>query len=439
VEQQMRLRTKIAVGVAFATTTLVAACAPGSSTSSAPTASSAPTTVDFNSFKGKTLTYVYFTDGPDEQATRTAISKFEQETGATVNLQIVPFADLNKSLQARVSAGNAPEVARVADWHPYATQTVDFKQYFGSAYSSEFTQGEAAISMDSEGHMLAVPSDITINGPFVNVDAFNKAGVPVPTKWTWDELLADAKKVAAANNMQYGFAIDKSGNRLSTILSQYGTNMLGQGNTNTLDKTKANQALTFFTNLVKDNTIPKDFWLGSGSKYTGANEIFLANQVPVYLSGPWQIGAFAKNANFKWAAVPNPCAERCGGFPGGKFMVAFKTSKEPTLAAAFVQWMNRTENQSEVDKTAFWLPTRQDLTSSGVQYASRGDDMAVFVKEISATPTDTYAGAFSTPFTPSATALINETDKVVAGQQDVSSAVDNLSAAIDKAIKASAP
>lgn len=430
----MRLRTKIAALCAVVLATSLSACAPGSPQSDA--GPSAPASVDFNSFKGQTLTYVYFTDGPDEQATKDMIAKFEAATGAKVNLQIVPFANLATSLQARLSAGNAPEAARVTDWHPYADKEVDFKQYFGSSYPSEFASGAAATAMDSAGHMLAVPSDVTINGPMINVDAFKKAGVPVPTKWTWDELVADAKKVAAANNMPYAFAIDKSGNRLSTILSQFGTVMIGPDGKNALDKDKAAKALTFFTDLVKSNVSPKDFWLGSGSKYTGANEIFLAGQVPVYLSGPWQVGAFAKSATFNWAAASNPCQERCGGFPGGKFMIAFKDSKNPALAAAFVQWMNRSENQREVDKTAYWLPTRKDLTDSGVEYASRQSDMSSFLSQINATPSDTWTDANSPAFTASATALISETDKVVAGQQDVRTAVENISAAIDKAIKA---
>ena len=323
----------------------------------------------------------------------------------------------------------------MADWHPYADEAVDFKKYFGADYPAQFTPAVAGTAQTTDGAMPAVPSDVTINGPMINVDAFKKAGVDIPKKWTWDQLIADAKKVAAANNMPYALAVDKSGNRLSTILSQYGTVMIGQGGTNALDKDKATKALTFFTGLVKDNTVPKDFWLGSGSKYAGANEIFLAEQVPVYLSGPWQVGAFAKNAKFTWAAVPNPCAERCGGFPGGKFMVAFKNSKEPTLGAAFVEWMNRTENQKTVDTSAFWLPTRADLTKSGIEYASRSDDMNAFLSQISTTPDDTWTAGSNPAFTNSATALIAETDKVVAGQQDVPTAVENLSKAIDKALE----
>ena len=137
----MRLRMKIGTaGVALAVMGM-AACAPGSSSSSSSDTASGPKTVDFNSFKGKTLTYVYFTDGPDEQAHQGRDRQVRVGDGAKVNLQILPFADLNTSLQARLSAGNAPEVARVADWHVYSDEAVDFKQYFGSDYAKEFSAG----------------------------------------------------------------------------------------------------------------------------------------------------------------------------------------------------------------------------------------------------------------------------------------------------------
>ncbi|MFG3019809.1 hypothetical protein ACGFZQ_14880 [Streptomyces sp. NPDC048254] len=76
------------------------ACAPGSPASSGDRPTT-PAKIDWKSFKGKELTYVYFTDGAaDEKATRSAIARFESETGAKVNLRIVPYANLDTSLQA---------------------------------------------------------------------------------------------------------------------------------------------------------------------------------------------------------------------------------------------------------------------------------------------------------------------------------------------------
>lgn len=441
----MRTRKTLMVTVAATLALVVAACSPGESESptSSGTAGSSAAPVkgdggnpDLTQFKGKSLTYVYFTDGKaDEDATRAAIGRFETASGAKVNLQIVAFSDLTTSLQARISGGDAPEVARVADWPSLRTNLIDFKQYAGTDYPSQFSSGFVKTALDSSGAMLAVPSDVTINGPFINADAFKKAGVAVPTKWTWDEAVAAAKKVAAANGMQYPIAIDKSSNRVSTILSQFGTNLIAADNKVGLDTDKGAKALTFLTDLIKNDTISKDFWIGSGSKYKGANDMFLAGQSAIYLSGPWQVGAFAANAKFNWAVVPDPCAERCGGFPGGKYMVAFKNSKEPALAAAFVEWMNTSEQQKQIDQQAYWLPTRDDLVKSGLTYATHNDDMNVFLKEISNTPEDTYDSMASPAFTDAGKSLLSEIDKVVAGNEDVATAVSNIQAATTKAIE----
>lgn len=399
-----------------------------------------PVTVDFAAFKSKHLTYLYFTDGPDLDATKAAIARFEHETGANVTLQVVPYAQLNTSLEARIASHSVPEVARVQDWHPYAGQLLDFINYFGPSYPAEFTDGALATALDTAGHMFAVPSDQTVNGPFINVDAFAKAGVPIPnstTSWTWPQFIDNATEVARANNMPSAMTIDVSGDRLSTVLSQYGTTLIGADGRAGLDQAKTQRALGMFNDLLQSGKISKDFWLGAGANYKGGNDPFLAQQAPVYLSGPWQIGAFAKTAPFSWAVVPNPCATQCGGFPGTKMMVAFGHSKEPTLGAAFVQWMNRADNQREIDKTAFWLPTRKDLVATGVPYASHAADMNLFISQLSSTPLVDFTAAANPAYTGAARALIKEFDKVVAGQESLADCVRNLRDQIAKIIKAS--
>lgn len=400
-------------------------------------APSAPLDFDFSPYEGETITYVYFTDGPDEAATRGLIDQFTEETGVNVELQLVPFADLETTLQSQLSGGDVPEVARVSNWHPFADALVDFNAQFGDELASQFVPGLIANGSTPDGQLLALPSDLTMNGPFINVDAFNEAGVEIPTEWTWDELIETAKAVQEANGMEFAVAIDKSGHRVSTVLSQYGTNLLGPDGL-ALDPAKAEAALTMLTGLMEEDAMSADFWLETGTRYAGANEIFLAGAVPVYLSGNWQVGQFAENAEFEWAAVPNPCAERCGGFPGGKYMVAFSDSNNPELGAAFVAWMNQADQQRQLDEGASWLPTRNDLIESGIDYPDRTEDMAVFIADVAATPEDTYASLGHAAFGPSANALVEEIALVVAGEEDVATAVSNLTAAIEQAIADSA-
>lgn len=427
------MRRKWSAAAALAAIIAIAGCAPGQTQSPANTGATQGGTIDESSFKGKTIKYLYFTDGPDEAATRALLTEFEQRTGGTVDLQIVPYADLQQSLQARLAGGNAPDVARLADVAPFKDDLMDLYGYLGKDYDKEFLPGPVKSAL-FDGKLLGVPNDLTMNGPFVNVDQFTKAGVPVPANgWKFDEMIAAAKKVQKANGTEAAIAIDKSGHRLSTVLSQYGTTFLA-GDKNVLDEAKATAAVSELLGLVKDGTLPKDFWIESGSKYKGANDMFLAGQAPVYISGNWQVAQFAKSAKFTWAAVPNPCAERCGGFPGGKFTVAFKGSKEPAMAAALVRFLNSKQSQEKMDQQSMWLPTRKDLVETGITYPDRSADMKVFIDDIAKTPEDTYDSVSSPVFGAYGKAFIDEFAKGVIGREDAATVVKHVKAEGDKLV-----
>jgi hypothetical protein len=56
----------------------------------------------------------------------------------------------------------------------------------------------------------------------------------------------------------------------------------------------------------------------------------------------------------------------------------------------------------QMDKSAFWLPTRVDLVGQGVKYATRSADMAVFQADAAKTP----AAAYGIQSVPTLTGLI---------------------------------
>jgi alpha-1,4-digalacturonate transport system substrate-binding protein len=443
VRGRVHLRTGTIATVSAALLALTA-CSPGESNDSPASGDGAEPgsqTIDWESFEGETLDYVYFTDGPDEAVTRDLVAKFEEETGASVNLQILPFAELEQTLQARINAGSPPEVARVAVWYPYADSLVDVRTYLGEDYPGQFIDAQAAAGTDPEGRFLAVPNDLTMNGPFINVEAFEAAGVALPSTdepWTWDQMVADATAVQDANGMESAIALDKSGHRLSTVFSEYGTTLLNQDG-EALDPEAASAALTQLEDLVESGGMLRDFWLEAGSRYAGANDQFLAQQVPVYLSGNWQVGQFAENATFEWATVPNACAERCGGFPGGKFLTAFSGSENPELGVAFVDWMNRVDQQVAMAEGAYWIPTRKDLAEVEIEYPDRAEDMAVFRADVERTPEDTFAANAHPAFGGSATLVVEEVSALFAGQQDVAATVEAIETGVADVVEQVAP
>jgi alpha-1,4-digalacturonate transport system substrate-binding protein len=402
---------------------LLAGCAPGSGADDSAD--------DSGGDKPKNLTFVSFTDGPDLDVQKALIAQFEKEKGAKVELQIVPFSDLDQRLQGRLASGEAPDVMRTDTLTPYRGELLDLPGH-GQDIADQFIDEAQDYMRDPDGKVVAVPSDLTMNGPFVNTDAFKKAGVALPTSddpWTWDELVTNAKAAQKALGSPYAIAIDKSGHRVSTMINQFGTTIYGEDGKVAFDEGKATAALREFVDLTQKNVLSKDFWIESGTKYEGANDIFLAQDAPVYISGNWQVGLLTEQAKFGWQAIPNPCADRCGGFPGGKFMAAFKDSGNPELAAEFVAFMNTKAAQEKFAKEAQFLPTRKDLIDDGVEYPQRAEDMATFLADVKQTGKDAYATNYSPGFSATADEVVKQLGLAIAGKQSVEDTV----AAIKKA------
>jgi alpha-1,4-digalacturonate transport system substrate-binding protein len=175
-------------------------------------------------------------------------------------------------------------------------------------------------------------------------------------------------------------------------MSQFGAYMVDKNQKNVLptSKFRAEKVVKMITDLYKADDAPRDHWVGSGNKYASPTDIFLAEATPIFFSGNWQVASFAKNAKFDFAAVPNPKELNGGGWPGGKFLVAFNASKTPDLAAYFLHYLADAAQVEQMAKAAFWLPARADLVAKGIKYPTRGDDMNVFATDAGRTPAAAY-------------------------------------------------
>lgn len=433
------LRSKIALASSVAVAAGLLLAIP--SAQAADTSNLQPTAKQLAAWKGKEITYYFYNDSQAElDVTKAQLAAFEKLTGAKVKLDVIPYTSLDTQLQARLAAGNAPDVARLNNPGLYQADALDLDVALGKGYKNEFVKGTTNQVLDpATKHLIGVPYDLSMNGPIINVDQFKKAGVAVPTKWTWNELIAAAKKVQAANGTEYAFAIDKSGHRVSTMFSNFRAYMVDANKKNvlgeTLNKRRATNALTILTNLYKQDYAPRDLWIGSGNKYASPSAVFLAGQVPVFFSGNFALANLVANAKFDFQVVPNACETLCGGWPGGKFLMAFNKSKTPDLAAYLVNYLAQPAQMEKMDKEAFWLPTRKDLVAKGITYPTRVKDMNIYLADIAATP----AAAYGIQSVPTLTGVIynNLRDlmtSVMAGKISAGEAIDQQIAFIDKSL-----
>jgi ABC-type glycerol-3-phosphate transport system substrate-binding protein len=181
-------------------------------------------------------------------------------------------------------------------------------------------------------------------------------------------------------------------------MSHFGAFMVDKNQKNVLptSKFRAEKAVKMITDLYKQDLAPRDLWIGTGTKYASPIAVFIGQQTPIFFSGNFNLATLVKDAKFDFQVVKNPKELNAGGWPGGKFLTAFKASKTPDLAAYFLHYMADAAQVEQMAKAAFWLPTRVDLVAKGIKYPNRSVDMDAYLADVAATPAAAY-GAQSVP------------------------------------------
>lgn len=387
---------------------------------------------------GKTITYLYFTNGPDLNATKTLIAKFDKQTGDTVSLQVIPYSDLNEQLEARVSAGDPPDVVQTTGPADFGPDLINLGQALGKAWVKSIAPSLLGSGL-YHGTIIGLPNQLTVMGPFVNVTMFKKAGVAVPgvsSHWTWPQMVADAEKVQKANNTAFALAIDHSGDRVANVLAQYdGTYLYGTSGNGAMNTAAAEKSMTYLANLIKNNVISKSSWIAGGENYVAGDTEFLGEEAPVLLSGSWEVAAFAKSTPFKWTAVPNPCGTVCGGGSGGNYMSAFKKSSNPAGALQFIKFMSEPANQAYMSIVSDTIPSSASLAKPGsIKYpVNVATDMDVFNKAASLMPAGFNLSEANPGYTQASLTLMDELTDMVVGKATAAQAVAATEAAAAKA------
>ncbi|MGW2568893.1 ABC transporter substrate-binding protein [Streptomyces sp. NPDC001537] len=198
----MRSIRAAAVGAVTMSLALVAsACGGGSSTGGG------------SNDSPKTLTYWASNQGAsiavDKKVLQPELDKFEKQTGIKVKLEVVPWSDLLNRILTATTSGQGPDVLNIGNTWSASLQATgallpwdagNFAKIGGkdrfvdSALGSTGAQGKdpAAVPLYSMAYAL-----------YYNKQIFADAGISKPPA-TWDELVADGKKIKAKGRSPLG-------------------------------------------------------------------------------------------------------------------------------------------------------------------------------------------------------------------------------------------
>lgn len=203
----------------------------------------------------------------------------------------------------------------------------------------------------------------------INIDAFNQAGVPIPSQdpkntWTWDEFTNACKLVSQKTRMK-GFLMNNGGPGWDSWLftAWIGTNgggFLSNSGDPLFNSAAGVQTMTFLQNLVKNGYTA---FSAPGMGYDPSG--WYSQKAAIMCNGPWNFPDLVKLNNFKFTVVPYPVNKQPATNPGGDQLYLFNNSPQKvTYEFDYGQYMLTDDFQVKFNIESGNLPVTKSATDS---------------------------------------------------------------------------
>ena len=401
------------------------------------------------------LSFLCYQDSVECDVYSDLLSRFTEDTGIVVNVDVVPYANIDEQLPVQVEAGEAPDIARITNFGIFSGQYLDASEYLDDetvAYWSENYPAPILAAMTNDGGegLGGFPDAFTVTGPFVNRTLFELAEVDMPDfeTATWQDWTDATAAVQAALNTDetpiYAIQVDATGHRFAGPAMSMGATLINDDGMFTVDTPGFREMAELLNAWHVDGLTPDQVWIGGGGSGEAAN-LFINGQVALHMSGSWQVNRYADEIgdNFDWIVAPNPQGEGGStGVAGGAAVVAFAQTDHPEEVAQVMAYLISEEVASEFAARTNSLSANSTVASAGVEYEAENpvvlDALGVFALEVPKLQ-DQAAGLNVHPFAfayyRNSTARITQ---YLIGELTLDEALSGLQQDIDDAVAAAA-
>jgi multiple sugar transport system substrate-binding protein len=200
------------------------------------------------------------------------------------------------------------------------------------------------VTLGSPTSIYGVPQDAGPMALFYRKDLFEKNNIPVPT--TWDEYMADAKKIRALGGYITNFSTTDI-NQFAGLVWQAGGQWFSSDNSGWkvgLNSDKSLAVADYWQTMMDQKLVAThpawtDEW----------NNAYNSGEVWTWVSAVWGANSIASGApdtSGKWAVAPEPqwkAGDNAAGNWGGSSTAVLKGSKHVYEAAKFALWLNTSD------------------------------------------------------------------------------------------------
>ncbi|TRW44503.1 extracellular solute-binding protein [Georgenia yuyongxinii] len=369
----MNRRSAQVVVAAFAGLALLAACS-GSSGSSEPEATGGGTAgaaegggeIDFWS-------QIYGDPAAWRSLMEELAADFEEETGTTVKLELIDFAQARDRWLLVSQGGDAPDAADMFQLTTYAPlgggkagpmPITEYKDEYWSDMDERFF---ASMMVDGEwqGEFYGIPWRVDIRPMLYRTDLLEQAGLDAPPA-TWEEIEEYGATLTQGDTKGFSFGGVDVIQGLIPYYWQTGSEYMSEdGATANLDTPEMRETLTWLSGLVEAGIVPQDFMSptfdpmaefrsGRIAILGGASAADIATLTREYpeLDGKWAIAPPAKGP------------DNSAAYSGSGYWGVLQGTDSPDEAVEWIAYLSRDENMQKIAETIGFPSTNRSVMAS---------------------------------------------------------------------------
>lgn len=232
-----------------------------------------------------------------------------QSTAAHASIEFRPGDQYWDKLQIEFAGGQAPDITLAnSEWVGAAAARgmfVDLKPFYER---DQIDQSDLWFDMTGdwgyEGGQYGALLYVAGQAMYVNTDLLEAAGEPMPAAdWTWDDLLASAKRLTNEAEGQYGITIGPlpPPHWSCSFIQAAGGSVLNDARDEcTLNTPEARAGLQWIVDLMLEHKV-----MPTMGMLEGQGNPFMTGKIAYFIGGTWE-EASIRTAGFNWDFVPMP-------------------------------------------------------------------------------------------------------------------------------------
>ena len=308
-----------------------------------------------------------------------------------VSVRAVPFGDLLTTLRASGGGSAGPTMASIYNaWLPDLARDkliAPIPDAMGADVKADWPAGVVGAS-STGGALYGFPNEIDVYALNYNKKLFEAAGIAAPPA-NWDELVADAKKLADKSKGQQGFGMINSWTAgvihpFASLLASNGGALIADGKPQ-LDSEAAKETFALTEKLVKEGLTDPSMGTADANTTGPFLDNFVSGKTGMIIMANWwesalKSGMGDKFADIGTAAIPvGPHGDKPHSISYSWMTVvnAKASSAEQTAAWDFLSWLNGPKSGPNGGSAMGAI-----LVSMGI-LPSRSSDAAAFADKLS--------------------------------------------------------